>query len=52
MYEGVNILMEKSKLAYTKWEFRLYKMDSVKAFIYVVIKQMGFTESLFPILNM
>lgn len=42
------MLMEKSRLEYTKWEFRLYKMDSVKVFIYAVIKQMWFTEPFFP----
>lgn len=48
MCEGINILIEKSKLECIKWESRLCKKNSVEEFI----KQMWFTESVFPILNM
>ena len=32
--------MGKSKLKYTKWEFRLHKMDSMEAFIMDAVKKM------------
>lgn len=35
-----NILMGKSKLKYTKWEFRLRKMDSMEGFIMNAVKKM------------
>lgn len=32
------VLMGKSKLEYTKWEFRFHKIDSMEEFILVKIK--------------